>query len=118
MAVISSFECRISKVEKSELPKTRIYRCKLTGLKNAYLIFDMLEEVIYLGTGRKINIIMVDEKPKDLESFSFCGRAKFVSKNEDSLIYSIGGFIVKIIEPDEVLCKNKVPPEFYLCIKT
>jgi len=118
MAVVSSFECRVSKVEKSELPRTRIYKCKLSGSKNAYIVFDMLEDVSYLGTGRRINVVITEEKPKDLDSFGFCGKAKFVNeKNDGSLIYSIGGFIVKIIEPGEVLGKKTVPREFYLCIK-
>ncbi|MCE4615383.1 MAG: DNA-directed RNA polymerase subunit G [Desulfurococcales archaeon] len=119
MAVARSFECRVSRVEKSELPRTRIYRCKITGLKNAYITFDMLEDVIYLGTGRKINVLVTDEKPGDLESFPFCGKARFVDRSNDgSMIYSIGGFMVKIIEPNEVLGKDRVPQEFYMCIKT
>ncbi|MCE4607064.1 MAG: DNA-directed RNA polymerase subunit G [Desulfurococcales archaeon] len=118
MAVASSFECRVSKVEKSELPRTRIYRCKLSGLQNAYIVFDMLEDVIYLGTGRRINVVITDKKPEDLESFGFCGKAKFVSENSDgSLIYSVGGFVVKIVEPREVLGKKTALREFYLCIR-
>ncbi|MEB3756874.1 MAG: DNA-directed RNA polymerase subunit G [Desulfurococcales archaeon] len=117
MAVVSSFECRVSKVEKSELPRTRIYKCKLSGSKNAYIVFDMLEDVIYLGTGRRINVVIMEEKPKDLDSFGFCGKAKFISEKDGSLIYSIGGFIVKIIEPSEVLGKKTILREFYLCIK-
>ncbi|MEB3757440.1 MAG: DNA-directed RNA polymerase subunit G [Desulfurococcales archaeon] len=117
MATIYESECKISsKVEKSELPRTRIYKCKPVSSKEALIQFDMLEDVMYLGPGRKIVVSFMDDKPDSLDEYSFCGKAKLVSVGNNSLIYSIGGFIFKIVNPDEII--NTRPEEFYLCIKT
>ncbi len=117
MVTIYESECKISsKVEKSELPRTRIYKCRPVSSKETLIQFDMLEDVMYLGPGRKIVIVLMDEKPDSLDEFAFCGKAKLVSFEDNSLIYSIGGFIFKIVNPGEII--DKRPEEFYLCIKT
>jgi hypothetical protein len=117
MAIIYESECKISsRVEKSELPRTRIYKCKPTASGETVIQFDMLEDVLYLGPGRKIVVKFMDEKPDSLDEYSFCGKAKLVSGESDSWIYSIGGFIFKILNPDKIMSTR--PDEFYLCIKT
>ncbi|MEB3825730.1 MAG: DNA-directed RNA polymerase subunit G [Desulfurococcales archaeon] len=117
MPVDLEIPCKVSKVEKSELPRTRIYKCK-PGKGSGYIVFDLHEDLFFAGAGRSLSISLKDRKPSNLDDYQFCGKALKVQKTDDKAIYSIGGYILKIEDYKSIIGEEDLGDEIYFCIKT
>lgn len=77
------------------------------------LRFDLISDLIRVGEGDTLEILLSDSKPGEVDGYDFCGRGYLVSSDSGREIFSVWGIIFRFepplgLEPDR---------EYFLCIK-
>ncbi|MEB3861095.1 MAG: DNA-directed RNA polymerase subunit G [Desulfurococcales archaeon] len=101
---------RIVNVEPGAIKGQRIVEASHEG---GTLRFDLIGDLLDVGEGDVVEILVTDSKPGDLDSYQFCGRGYLVPGDGGREILSVWGILFRF-EPGIGLEEER---EYFLCIK-
>ncbi|MCE4602733.1 MAG: DNA-directed RNA polymerase subunit G [Desulfurococcales archaeon] len=101
---------RIRSIEPGAIKGQRIVEASYEG---GSLKFDLIGDLLEVGEGDVIEIVITDSKPEDLDPYQFCGRGYLVPSGGGKEIFSVWGILFRF-EPGLGL---EVDREYFLCIK-
>ncbi|MCS7106929.1 MAG: DNA-directed RNA polymerase subunit G [Acidilobaceae archaeon] len=79
------------------------------------VVFDVIKDTMEVKKGDRLEMHIMDKKPKDLEEFEFCGHGYLIAQEEkfNETIISLWGIIFKFHPPLGLEMEKK----YYICIK-
>ncbi|MEN2999654.1 MAG: DNA-directed RNA polymerase subunit G [Acidilobaceae archaeon] len=79
------------------------------------VVFDVIKGTMEVKKGDRLELHILDKRPKDLEEYEFCGHGYLVAEEEkfNETIISLWGIIFKFHPPLGLKAEKK----YYVCVK-
>ncbi len=100
-------------VEKLEPGKLRGQYIATAKGRSRTVIFDVIEGLLDLSEGDKIEITVTDKRPSSLDKYDFCGHGYLAASKGEEELLSLWGILFHF-KPAIGLEENV---KYYLCIK-
>ncbi|AFZ70138.1 hypothetical protein Calag_0362 [Caldisphaera lagunensis DSM 15908] len=103
--------------EVKEIIQSKLQGAKIVNASNGntQIYFDLVQDMIKISEKDKIQIVIDENKPENLDIYDFCGHGYLVKPEEESriTILSLWGIIFQF-EPPLGLKENT---KYYLCLR-
>lgn len=106
-----SLSLEVKDVQPSKLEGVKI--AKAEG-QNETVTFDVIESIYTVSSGDKIEMVIDEDKPNDLDSFEFCGHGYLAAdESKGFTLLSLWGILFKFAPPLGL----KADTKYYLCMR-
>jgi DNA-directed RNA polymerase subunit G len=110
-SIMVTLSLEVKDVQPSKLVGVKTARAEGNGVSAQ---FDLIEGLYALNAGDRIEVLVDENKPEDLESYEFCGHGYLVTdESKGFTLLSLWGILFKF-EPPLGL---KLDQKYYICIR-